>query len=168
MAQQIQLRNGTAAQWTAANPTLAIGEVGLENDTGKQKNGNGATNWNGLAYANAGTGGGGAAGRYIPVAAGRALTSADFRTVDLASYADNELQTAVGSTAMTFVIPLDTVLGITGKAVLAKMQLGTGVTAFVPDTATGVVLNNPNNLISTQNSKSAIQWTGVNTWVLLG
>jgi hypothetical protein len=51
MAVQIQLRNGTAAQWTAANPTLAAGEVGIESDTRKQKFGDGTTAWNSLSYA---------------------------------------------------------------------------------------------------------------------
>lgn len=56
MAQQIQLRNGSAAAWTTANPTLAAGEVGCETDTKKLKIGDGATAWNGLAYASGGTG----------------------------------------------------------------------------------------------------------------
>lgn len=48
---QIQIRRGTAAQWTSANPTLASGEFGYETDTGKAKIGNGSTAWNSLAYA---------------------------------------------------------------------------------------------------------------------
>jgi len=52
MAVQIQLRRGTAAQWTSANPTLASGEVGVETDTNKQKVGDGSTAWNSLAYFN--------------------------------------------------------------------------------------------------------------------
>jgi hypothetical protein len=55
MAVQIQLRNGTAAQWTSANPTLAVGELGVETDTGKFKVGTGSTAWNSLAYAATGT-----------------------------------------------------------------------------------------------------------------
>jgi len=55
MPVQIQLRNGTAAQWTAANPTLAAGEVGIESDTKKQKFGDGTTAWNSLAYAGGGS-----------------------------------------------------------------------------------------------------------------
>ena len=51
MPTQIQLRRGTAAQWTSANPILASGEVGLETDTGKTKTGNGGTAWTGLAYS---------------------------------------------------------------------------------------------------------------------
>ncbi len=46
----IQLRTGTAAQWTAANPTLAMGEMGYESDTGQLKIGNGTTAWSSLAY----------------------------------------------------------------------------------------------------------------------
>jgi len=47
---QIQVRRGTAAQWTSANPTLASGEWGFESDTGKAKIGNGSTVWTGLSY----------------------------------------------------------------------------------------------------------------------
>jgi hypothetical protein len=52
---QIQIRRGTAAQWTSANPTLASGEFGYESDTGKFKIGNGSTAWTSLNYQGAGT-----------------------------------------------------------------------------------------------------------------
>ena len=52
---QIQVRRGTAAQWTSANPTLASGEWGFETDTNKVKIGNGSTAWASLAYSGAGT-----------------------------------------------------------------------------------------------------------------
>jgi hypothetical protein len=51
----IQIRRGTAAQWTSANPTLTSGEQGFETDTGKVKIGNGSTAWNSLSYLGAGT-----------------------------------------------------------------------------------------------------------------
>jgi hypothetical protein len=51
----IQIRRGTASQWTSANPTLAAGEQGFETDTGKFKIGTGSTAWTSLSYA-AGTG----------------------------------------------------------------------------------------------------------------
>lgn len=51
---QIQVRRGTAAQWTSANPTLAAGEWGYETDTAKVKIGNGSTAWNSLGYQGAG------------------------------------------------------------------------------------------------------------------
>ncbi len=50
MAVQIQFRRDTAAAWTAANPTLAAGELGLETDTSLYKIGNGSTAWTSLAY----------------------------------------------------------------------------------------------------------------------
>lgn len=50
MAVQIQLRNDTASAWTAANPILAEGEIGIENDTKFIKVGDGLTVWNNLEY----------------------------------------------------------------------------------------------------------------------
>ena len=50
MAVKIQMRRDTAAAWTAANPVLAAGEMGLETDTTYYKIGNGSTAWNSLAY----------------------------------------------------------------------------------------------------------------------
>jgi len=47
---QIQIRRGTASQWTSTNPTLASGEWGFETDTKKGKIGDGSTAWNSLAY----------------------------------------------------------------------------------------------------------------------
>lgn len=47
----IQLRRGTAAQWTTANPVLRSGEFGYETDTKRIKGGDGVTAWNSLAYA---------------------------------------------------------------------------------------------------------------------
>ncbi len=46
----MQQRRGTAAQWTAANPILAAGEIGFETDTSKFKMGNGSSAWSALQY----------------------------------------------------------------------------------------------------------------------
>jgi len=51
MAVQIQLRRGTASAWTAANPTLAVGEFAIETDTDKYKIGDGSTAWTSLSYS---------------------------------------------------------------------------------------------------------------------
>lgn len=51
MATKLQLRRGTAAEWAAANPLLADGEVGIERDTGLGKIGDGATLWAALPYS---------------------------------------------------------------------------------------------------------------------
>jgi hypothetical protein len=50
MIAKIQVRNDTAANWTSANPTLLVGEVGYETDTKKKKMGDGVTAWNSLEY----------------------------------------------------------------------------------------------------------------------
>jgi hypothetical protein len=50
MATRMQQRRGTAAQWTAANPVLAAGEIGFETDTNKFKMGNGSSAWTALQY----------------------------------------------------------------------------------------------------------------------
>ena len=50
MAVQIQFRNDTAANWTSANPILAVGELGLESDTGQYKIGNGVATWTARPY----------------------------------------------------------------------------------------------------------------------
>ena len=51
MAVQIQLRRDSSTNWTSANPTLALGELGLETDGYKYKIGDGATAWTSLGYA---------------------------------------------------------------------------------------------------------------------
>lgn len=43
-------RRDSAANWTAENPTLLAGEIGIESDTGYWKVGNGSSAWNSLAY----------------------------------------------------------------------------------------------------------------------
>lgn len=46
----IQLRRGTAASWTSANPVLSQGEMAYETDTGRLKIGDGLTHWVSLVY----------------------------------------------------------------------------------------------------------------------
>ena len=50
MATRMQQRRGTAAQWTAANPVLAAGEIGFETDTNQFKIGDGSSAWSTLPY----------------------------------------------------------------------------------------------------------------------
>ena len=51
MAIPFPFRSDTAANWTAANPTLGQGEIGWETDTGKIKLGDGVTAWVSLGYS---------------------------------------------------------------------------------------------------------------------
>lgn len=46
----IQVKRGTASQWTSANTVLASGEIGFETDTKKMKVGDGSTAWTSLGY----------------------------------------------------------------------------------------------------------------------
>lgn len=48
---RFQLRRDSSANWTATNPTLALGEPGVETDTLKVKVGTGTTAWNSLGYS---------------------------------------------------------------------------------------------------------------------
>jgi hypothetical protein len=47
---RIQVRRGTATEWTGANPVLAAGEIGFEINTRKYKIGDDVTAWNDLTY----------------------------------------------------------------------------------------------------------------------
>jgi hypothetical protein len=83
MAVKIQIRRGTAAEWTSANPTLLSGEQGLETDTGKTKIGNGVTAWNSLGYVDA---------KFLPTSA----SSGFLPTSASSGYVPNGLVTAKG------------------------------------------------------------------------
>jgi hypothetical protein len=47
---RVKLRSDTAANWTSANPILALGEAGVETDTRSFKVGDGTTAWTALPY----------------------------------------------------------------------------------------------------------------------
>lgn len=49
--QIVTLSSGPANDWSVTNPTLPMGLIGYESDTGKFKVGDGLRNWNTLGYA---------------------------------------------------------------------------------------------------------------------
>lgn len=126
---QIQVRRGTAAQWTSANPTLASGEWGYESDTGKVKIGNGSTVWASLGYTGAGTVTSITAGTGLT---GGAITSSGTIAIDTSVTAD--LSTAQTFTNKTLTSPLIN-LGI-------NTQTGTTYTTVLGDNGKIVTLNN--------------------------
>jgi hypothetical protein len=92
---QIQIRRGTAAQWTSANPTLAAGEFGYESDTGKAKIGNGSSAWTALSYALTG-----AAGTVTSITAGTGLSGGTITTTGTIAI-DSTVATLTGSQTLT-------------------------------------------------------------------
>lgn len=97
---QIQVRRGTASQWTSTNPVLASGEWGYETDTGKVKIGNGSSAWNSLGYTGAGTVTSVATGTGLT---GGTITSSGTLSIDTSVTAD--LTTAQTLTNKTLTAP---------------------------------------------------------------
>jgi hypothetical protein len=56
MTTRIKLRRDTAANWTSANPVLALGEPGYDTTNNKLKVGNGTSTWTQLSYLTDATG----------------------------------------------------------------------------------------------------------------
>jgi hypothetical protein len=92
---QIQVRRGTASQWTSTNPVLAAGEQGFETDTLKLKIGDGSTAWNSLAYVATG-----ATGTVTSIVAGTGL-SGDTITSTGTIAIDSTVATLTGTQTLT-------------------------------------------------------------------
>jgi hypothetical protein len=109
---QIQLRRGTAANWTSVNPILASGEFGFETDTLKGKVGNGTLAWNSLPYALTG-----AVGTVTSITAGTGLSGGTI--------------TGSGTIAID-----STVATLTGSQTLANKTLTSPVISTITNTGT--------------------------------
>lgn len=145
MANRIQLRGDTAANWTSSNPTLAQREVGIETDTGKAKVGDGSTAWNSLAYSWMAVNSSniGSALGYTPADAAALTTeattraSADTAEATARAAADTTLQTNINAKASSseFVGLQDLWIGAaamwtkttSGCATLAKTEMTTSL-----------------------------------------
>jgi hypothetical protein len=104
---QIQVRRGTAAQWTSTNPTLASGEWGYETDTGKVKIGDGTTAWNSEPYIGAGTVTSITAGTGL---SGGAITTSGTIAIDTATTVDVSTAQTLTNKTLTGVIYTQTLL----------------------------------------------------------
>ena len=122
---QIQVRRGTAAQWTSANPTLASGEWGYETDTGKIKICNGSTAWSSLSYF-------GGTGTVTSITAGTGLSGGTITTSGTVSI----------DTATT--VDVSTAQTLTNKTISASNNTLTGVaTETGTQTLTNKTLTDP-------------------------
>lgn len=136
---QIQVRRGTAAQWTSTNPTLAAGEWGYETDTGKAKIGNGSSAWGSLSYF-------GGVGTVTSVTAGTGLSGGTITgsgTISLST----PVSVANGGTGISsFGTGVATWLGTPSSANLAAAvtdETGSGALVFgTSPTISGATLTN--------------------------
>ena len=144
-----RIRRDTAANWTATNPVLALGEPGLETDTRRVKYGDGVTAWTGLAYSAAGavawaditgkptlgTASGknvGTSGDTVPVADGAAVTWANGATfggpVGIGTAPSNPLHVH-GTSGLTAIRLSDATNGLLGFPGASASGVMTGAAA---------------------------------------
>lgn len=93
---RLRLRRDTAANWTASNPVLLNGEVGIETDTRNFKVGNGVSAWSALSYYIASS---------VPLVRGQVSKMTD-GTIDIVT------QGVYVSTGLTATLDADTAYGM--------------------------------------------------------
>jgi hypothetical protein len=130
---QIQIRRGTAAQWTSTNPTLASGEQGFETDTGKMKIGNGSTAWNSLAYIGAGT--------VTSITAGTGLSGGTITSSGTIAI-DSTVATLTGTQTLTNKTLTTPTLDDPKINLAFNADSGTSYTAVLTDNGKVVTMNN--------------------------
>jgi hypothetical protein len=149
---QIQIRRGTAAQWTSANPILASGEFGYETDTGKFKIGDGTTAWNSIAVLN-----------------GVTASSTDTFTNKTISGTNNTLSNIANASLTNSAITINgTAVSLGGSISLPGdiegVTAGTGLTGGGTSGTVTIALDTP---VSAANGGTGISslGTGVATWL---
>lgn len=157
---RILIRRDTAANWTAANPTLASGELGGETDTGKLKLGNGSTAWNSLAYQAGVTSVNGNTGVVTGLAptAGPTFTG----TVVLPS------TTSIGTVSSTEISYVDGVTSAIQTQLDAKAPINnasfTGTFSAPSGTITSTMITDGTIVNADINASAAIDSTKVTNW----
>lgn len=169
---QIQVRRGTASQWTSTNPVLAAGEWGYESDTNKAKIGNGSSAWNSLSYFG-GTGDVTLTG--VQTLTNKTLTAP---VITLATSAQTATYTLVLTDASKIVemnvasannltIPLDSTVAFAVGTVITVLQTGAGQTTINP--TGGVTVNGtPGLKLRAQWSSCTLVKRATDTWVAMG
>ena len=163
-------RYDTAANWTAQNPTLLAGEIGIESDTKKWKVGTGATAWTSLAYAIGGT--------YpivnADVAAGAAIVDTKLATIATAGKVSNSATTATNTNTASAIVARDAsgnftagtiTAALTGAASSNVLKAGdtmTGVLAVTAGTAAlpGIAFDSNTGIYSPGDDQVAISTNG--------
>jgi hypothetical protein len=149
---QIQVRRGTAASWTSANPTLAAGEWGYETDTGFYKIGNGSTAWNSLSYTP----------NYQPLT----INAQTVSYVLVAGDNGELVEMNVGS-ANTLTVPPNSSVPFGIGSQITVLQTGAGQTTLTP--GAGVTINGtPGLKLRAQWSSATLIKRATDTWVAIG
>jgi hypothetical protein len=162
MAIQIQFRRGTASEWTSANPTLAVGEMGLETDTNLFKIGNGSTAWTSLAY-------GGIQGAQGPSGDPRLTINQQTASYTAVLADAAKLVEISSSSATTFSIPTDASVNFPIGTQISILQTGTGqVTIAAVTSGTTTVNATPGLKLRAQWSAATLIKRAANVWVVTG
>jgi hypothetical protein len=149
---QIQVRRGTAAQWTSTNPTLAAGEWGYETDTGFYKIGNGSQAWTALSYTP----------NYQPLTINAQVASYTLVLAD-----NGELIEMNNGSANNLTVPLDSSVNFPTGSQITILQTGAGQTTINP--TGGVTINGtPGLKLRAQWSSATLIKRAANTWVAIG
>lgn len=154
---QIQLRRGTAAEWTSANPTLGAGEMGVETDTSFTKIGNGSTAWNSLPYASSA----------VPLT----INAVTATTYTFALSDSGELVTANNASSQTYTIPPASSVAFKTGTQITLLRKGAGAVAFaqgagVTIRSTGATASAPT--LRVQYSSATAIYEGSDIWYVIG
>ncbi len=156
MAVQIQLRRDSSSNWTSANPTLALGELGLETDGYKYKIGDGATAWTSLSYAE--------------------LAGTDVFTINeqtgtaytLVGGDTGKLVKMTNAAANTVTVPPSSSVNFDIGTTINVVQYGAGQTTLTP--GAGVTIYSYNGLvgITGQYGQAVLTKCATDTWIAAG
>jgi hypothetical protein len=183
VATKIQLRRGTASEWTAANPTLSAGELGFEVDTGKFKIGNNSSVWASLDYfldssdlSSAYLTQTSASSTYLSQASASTIylpKTLVINTVASASYtlvlADAaEIVEMNFATANTLTVPPNDSVAFPIGTTIDITQYGAGQTTIAAGDGVTIRSANSETKLTSQYSGATIYKRGTNEWMLFG